>query len=572
MNVGGYNLQLSENRLDEILTTQTRDIELIDRDFQPYRDLSEGDRKALDHLVAAARLINDVALEQDHPLNLSLKAALEQASAETPYAQKALCLFRSLNGVAGYNGIDKEPIELFESVHYLKGKNFYPEDLSVQEFYEILLRMAERGKIDQIKQILSARTMVRRQDDELVAVDYTVWFEKSFSKIANELEVAAHYCTDELFKDYLGWQAQALLQNNPEMDVLADRHWARLQNCPLEWTLSRENYEDEMTGTIYDSPAVTEMLTHFGITAVAKDTLGCRVGLLNREGTDRILRSKETLPHLAAKMPFCDSYKQSVGHNTDVRQTMADVDLLVLTGDYAMCRGGITTAQNLPNNDKPSVQSGGGRRNVYHRQIMLSRDLERIKRLMDELLAPELHAFYDQSQSLAFVIGHENGHTLGPDSTYQNALGVYKHIIEEHKADVISVAFMPELKRTFAAYADIDLKRFYTTWVVRDLFLRARPILSKPHRMAELIQFNYLLTHQALWFDKQGKLHIRFELMERVLYDLLTDTIRVQLSASAEEARRFVERWTTWTDQSQAVADTQKRIGMKPYIRLVEHF
>ena len=71
--------------------------------------------------------------------------------------------------------------------------------------------------------------MVRRHGDELRAIDYTDYFAEQFSQIANELEVAAHYSDDEALKDYLGWQAQALLQNNPDMDMLADKHWAVLQ-------------------------------------------------------------------------------------------------------------------------------------------------------------------------------------------------------------------------------------------------------------------------------------------------------------------------------------------------------
>lgn len=76
-------------------------------------------------------------------------------------------------------------------------------------------------------------------------------------------------------------------------------------------------------------------------------------------------------------MPFADAYRQSVLDGEELKQTMVDVDLADLEGDYAQCRGGITTAQNLPNNDKLSVKTGGGRRNVYHRQVRMSVDREK---------------------------------------------------------------------------------------------------------------------------------------------------------------------------------------------------
>lgn len=573
MKISGYEIKFTEEQLDDILNNKMRQIELVGKDFAGYQSLQQGDRMALEHLVKAANLINNIALRQDHPLNLTLMDALSRAGKESAYARKALQLFRSLNGVAGHNGIDPEPVEIFKDVHLLAGKNFYPADMSIEEFHKIIIRMAERRKVKELKKILSARTMVVRNGDELKAIDYTEYFAKDFSLIANELEVAAHYCSDHAFKDYLGWQAQALLQNNPDMDMLADKHWAVLQNCPLEFTISRENYEDEMTGTIFDNPEIIKIIGSLDIDVVSKDTLGCRVGILNAEGTERILKSKETLPHLAGWMPFNEAYEQS-GINADsgIKQTMIDVDLIALTGDYAMCRGGITTAQNLPNNDKLAVKTGGGRRNVYHRQVRFSKDEERLKRLLHELVDPDLHAYVDVNQTMGFVIGHENGHSLGPDSSYQNALGIYKHIIEEHKADVISVASIAELKRQFKSYEDVDLKKFYTTWIISDLLLRAQPVLSKPHRVAELIQFNYLLENKVIYFDKQKKLHIDFERIEDVLYSLLEDTIELQLSRSAEKAKEFINRWAQWGEWPSYIAGVQQQIGIKPYIQIVCEF
>lgn len=573
MKICGYEINFTENQLDDILNNKTRKIELIDKNFPAYQKLAVGDRLALDHLIKAADLINKIALRQDHPLNLTLYSGLSRASKESTYARKTLQLFQSLNGVAGHNGVDPQPVEIFKGVHLLAGKNFYPADMSIDEFHKIILLMAERRKIKELKKILSARTMVVRNGDELKGIDYTEYFANDFSAIANELEVAAFHCTDHTFKDYLGWQAQALLQNSPDMDMLADKHWALLQNCPLEFTISRENYEDEMTGTIFDNPEIIKIIGSLDIDVVSKDTLGCRVGLLNTEGTERILKSKETLPHLASWMPFNETYKQpGVSASNDVKQTMVDVDLIALTGDYAMCRGGITTAQNLPNNDKLSVKTGGGRRNVYHRQVRFSKDEERLKRLLDKLVDPDLHQYVDVEQTMGFVIGHENGHSLGPDSSYQNALGIYKHIVEEHKADVISVASIAELKRRFDAYKDVDLKKFYTTWIISDLLLRAEPVLSKPHRVAELIQFNYLLENKIISFDAQKKLHIDFKRIEDVLYRLLEDTIELQLSRSAEKAKEFINRWAQWGEWSSYIADVQQQIGIKPYIQIVSGF
>lgn len=571
MEINGFKLKYSFEELTDKLQHQMRQIKLIDENFPAYKELPEGDKKALTYLVNAAKIMNDVALEMDHPQNLVQKQALEVAAADSEYAAAALKLFNSLNGVAGFNGVEKEPVEIFEGISMLAGCNFYPSDLTADEFHKIILRMLDEGKTEEVRKILSARTMVRRKNDELYAIDYTEYFAGEFSEIANELECAAHFATDELFKDYLGWQAQALLQNNPEMDILADKHWAKMQNTALEFTISRENYEDKMTPTVFSVPELCERLAAFNIAPVPKDMLGVRVGIVNKEGTKLLLEFKDEMIKLAGLMPRADEYVQNVGGDKDLKQTMADVDLLALTGDYAACRGGITLAQNLPNNDKPSLAHGGGRRNVYHRQVRQSRDAEKEAKILAGLVAPELHKYYDNEADHLFTIGHENGHSLGPDSSYQTALGMYQHIIEEHKANIISAAMMPEYVKS-GIISEETLKKIYATWVIKRHLMTAYPASGEAHRVADLIEYNYLLQHGAIIFDEEKKLHIDFPKLTETVHSLLADIINVQLSKSPEYAKAYVEKWGEWGEQAQYVADYKQKLGVKPYIELVTYF
>ena len=426
----GYELNYSIEELTKMTSEEMIDVTLLSEESDAYKNLQEGDKKALKHLVKASQILNDVSLEQDHPLNIIQKQALETASNDgDKHATIALKLFNSLNGLAGLNGIDEKPITIFKGLTTSIGKNFYPEDLSIEEFHEILLKMFELGNISEIKKILSSRTMVRRDNNLLKAIDYTEYFAKEFSEMANELEVAAHYCTNNLFKEFLSWQAQALLQNNEDMDMLAAKHWAMMQDTPLEFTISRENYDDEMTSTVLENKELANLIQKHNIEVVAKDMLGARVGIINKEGTDLLLKFKDIMPKLSSKMPFADKYEQTISANTDVKQTMVDADLVSLTGDYAQCRGGMTIAQNLPNNDKLALKTGGGRRNVYHRQVRLSDDPTRTQKMLEAFLHKDFHKYYDKEADHIFVIGHENGHSLGPKSEYQNSPGIYKSII-----------------------------------------------------------------------------------------------------------------------------------------------
>lgn len=571
MEINGFKLKYSIAELKEKVNEQMRKIELIDENNPAYTALSDGDKKALKYLADAAKIMNNVALEMDNPHNLAQKKALEEAAPTNEQATLTLKLFNSLNGVAGFNGIDKEPVELFEDIKMQKGCNFYPAGLTAEELAQIISAMLDAGHENEVRKILSARTMVRRNGDFLKAIDFTEYFAKEFSEIANLLECAAHFADDDLFKDFLGWQAQALLQNNEEMDILADKHWARMQDSPLEFTISRENYEDKLTPTIFDNAELTNHLAKLNIAPVPKDMLGVRVGIVNKEGTTLLLKFKDEMTKLAGLMPKADSYTQNIGGNSGLKQTMVDVDLTMLSGDYAMCRGGITLAQNLPNNDKPSLKHGGGRRNVYHRQVRQSGDKEKTSQILNGLVDSELHQYYDEEADHLFTIGHENGHSLGPDSSYQTALGVYQHIIEEHKANLISASMMPEYVKAGIISAE-QLKKIYATWVIKRHLMTAYPSSGEAHRVADLIEYNYLTAHNAIYFDKNKKLHIDFAKMPQVCRAMLEDIISIQLSKSPEYAKAYIEKWTDWSEISQYVADFKLKLGVKPYIELVTHF
>ena len=561
--INGYKIVLDEATLDKMINEQMIAIDMIDANFSGYKQLAEGDKKALKHLVEAGRILNNVALEQDHPLNLNLKKGLEEAAKENSHAAKALKIFNSLNGVCGLNGIDPEPVRIFEGVKEFKGRNFYPTDMSVDEFHGIIAKMLKSGKVDEVKKILSARSMVRRNGDELMAIDYTKYFAEAFSKIANELEVAAHYSTSHEFNDFLGWQAQALLQDNEDMDMLADKHWAVMQDTPLEFTISRENYEDEMTPTIFDNKELAEMLDSYGILPTPKDMLGIRAGIVNKQGTDLILTFKNQMKNLAKLMPLSDKYEQKIDDGDEIKQTMVDVDLATLQGDYAQCRGGITIAQNLPNDDKLAVKTGGGRRNVYHRQVRMTTDKERAKKMLDALLEKEFHQFYDEEAEHIFVIGHENGHSLGPDASYKTALGIYQHTIEENKADLVSIAMTPQYAKT-GIISEETLKKVYVTWVMR-MLLKSKPQLIQPHRVGDLIHFNYLLKNKAITLTEDNKIKFDFVKFEQAVQQMLKETIEVQLSKSPKKAKQFIDENAQWNDLHQYIAETLLKLGIKPY-------
>ena len=102
--------------------------------------------------------------------------------------------------------------------------------------------------------------------------------------MADELEKASEVSTNADFNEFLKLQAKALRTADPMLDAYADKKWATLQNTPLEFTITRENYSDEMTETVVENAELKALLDEAGIVPVAKDFLGGRVGIINKKG------------------------------------------------------------------------------------------------------------------------------------------------------------------------------------------------------------------------------------------------------------------------------------------------
>ena len=534
--------------------------EMLKEDSKEYASLADGDKQALKHLVKAAKAIDEVFMIQDNHKNLEFKKYLEEESSKgNEDAQMTLTLF---NAQIGMNAVDSEANKIFlaKGEKELPGKGFYPADLEKKEFHNILIKMLNNGEIEEVKNILNQRSMVVRDGDKLKAIDYTEFFAKQFSYIADELEAAAEVSTNEDFNKYLKLQALALCENNPKNDAYADKKWAELQDTPLEFTISREQYADEMTGTVVENEELKNLLDKNNIEPISKDSIGIRVGIINKEGTKKLLEIKKYMPVLAEHMPYKDEYEQNIGAGDDEKQTMVDVDIVTLRGDEGTYRGGITLAQNLPNNDKPSLKIGGGRRNVYHRQIRISTNPEakekRQKRL-DATLAKEFHQYYNQEADHWFTIGHENVHSLGPKSGTE-ALGKYKNIIEENKADMGSLALL-DILTELGMYTEEEKKQIIVTYAT-DNFLKAKPNLSQAHRVRTVMQSKYFLENKAVWLNEDSVLEIDIEKMIPTAKQMLGEIIKVQLSKDFSTGEKYVLDNFVWTDEMEILSKKLKEI------------
>lgn len=530
---------------------------MLKADAPEYLELAESDKEALKHLVKAAYILEKINMQIDCHHNLEFKAFLEEEIKKgNKQAELTKILFDAQKGM---NAIDtmSNKINLAKGIVEYPGKGVYPEDLSKEEFHSILTKMINEGKIEEVKKILTQRSVVERSGDELIGIDYIDKFKEDFSKMADEIEKASEVSTNEDFNEYLKLQAKALRQADPMLDAYADKKWATLQDTPLEFTITRENYEDEMTGTIAENKELSELLEKNGIKATPKDFLGGRVGIVNKKGTEALMAIKKYLPTLAQNMPFADEYEQNINPNSDAKQTMVDVDLVAVTGDVGAYRGGITLAENLPNDDKLSLTIGGGRRNVYHRQIRFISDMKKLQERLDAILDKEQHKYYLDEADHWFTIGHENAHSLGPKKACET-LGKYRNIIEENKADMGSLAFV-DLLTELGMYTEEQRKQIIVT-TIADNFLKSKPTLSQAHRVRTVMQNKYF-SERGAYDIIDGKIHVNIDKVVPIAKEMLSEIVRIQIEGDFDKAEKYVLDNFIWTDNMELIAQKLQKIS-----------
>ena len=418
--------------------------------------------------------------------------------------------------------------------------------------------MIKENKVEEVKKILNQRSIVLRNNDELKAIDYTEFFKEEFFKAANELELAAKYSTNNNFNEYLILQAKALREDNPLLDCAADKKWAALQNTPLEFTIGRECYSDKMTATVFKNQELKKLIDKHNIPVYAKDNLGVRVGIVDPEGTSYLLQIKKFLPLMAKKMPFKNNYKQKIT-NENIKQSMVDAHIVQMTGGNGAFRGAISIASNLPNSDKLAVQTGGGFRNVYNKEIRQAKYANNMDKKIHTFLDESQHKYFKVDALHDFTILHENMHSLGPKEGLER-LGTYKNTIEELKADMGGLVMLDELKKN-NFYDEKKQKEIITSWIVA--YIPKGPDFSNAHIIRNIMQYNYFIQNGGIKIDKSGKIKIDFDKINKCARKMLEDAIRIQLSKNEEKAQNYINKYTIWTDELNLLASNLKKIDKR---------
>ena len=148
--------ELEKRTNKDYLTTK----KMLKIDAPEYLALEDGDKETLKHLVKAGYILEKINMQLDCHYNLEFKAFLDNEIAKgNKQAELTKILFDAQKGI---NAIDTMSIKinLAKGITEKPGKGVYPEDLSKEEFHKILTKMLNEGKIQDVKNILTQRSVV----------------------------------------------------------------------------------------------------------------------------------------------------------------------------------------------------------------------------------------------------------------------------------------------------------------------------------------------------------------------------------------------------------------------------
>lgn len=398
------------------------------------------------------------------------------------------------------------------------GANFYPRDMSKEEFEAAAEKAADGGEA-----LKSLYTMVRRDGNKLTAIPYSEFFAQQHTAAAAKLREAAASAQDVGFRKYLELRAAALLDNDYQASDLA---WMDMKSNALDLVIGPiETYEDQLFGYKAGHEAYV----------LVKDLQWSR----------RLSKYSAMLPQLQTELPVEDAYKQETpGLDSDLNA----YDVIFAAGDGNAASK--TIAINLPNDEE--VQLRKGTRRLQLKNAMRAK--------FDKILVPIAKRLIasDQQERILFdaffsnVMFHEVAHGLGIKNTIdgrgtvREALKERASALEEAKADVLGLFMVTKLIEKGELAGTIQDN--YITFLA-SLFRSVRFGSADAHGRANLAEFNFLQEQEAFAYDPATQTYaLNAEKMSAGVDALARRILTLQGDGDYDGVTAFMQRYGTQDD------------------------
>jgi hypothetical protein len=366
------------------------------------------------------------------------------------------------------------------------GANFYPADMTVEEF--------EAAPLDGKRGLYS---LIRRDNEgRLTVVPYHVAYAAELGRAASLLRDAADLAGNQAFANYLRLRAEALVTDDYQPSDLA---WLDVKTNTIELVIGAiETYEDRLFGY--------------------KAAYEAYVLIKDQEWSERLARFAEFLPGLQKGLPVPDEFKaETPGSDSDLNA----YDVIYYAGHSNA--GSKTIAINLPNDEQVQLQKGTRRLQLKNAmQAKFEKILEPIAGLLiDE--SQRQHITFDSF--FANTMFHEVAHGLGIKNTIdgkgtvREALRELASSMEEGKADILGLHMITRLHEA-GELGEIDLRDNYVTFMA-GIFRSIRFGASSAHGKANMVRFNFFAEHGAFVRNPEtGTYSVDFDRMKEAMTEL----------------------------------------------------
>src|SRR5437763_6521700 len=475
--------------------------------------LSPGDRKALQKIIAAAKYYDALYLRQIWSGNEALRKKLE--ADKSPLGRLRLHYFM----------INKGPwSQLDDNAPFIEGvprrppqANFYPADMTKDEFNSWLNTLTPDEKEKATGYFYTIR---RGSNGKLKTVPYSEEYREFLDPAARLLREAAALTSNRTLKDFLNKRAAAFASNDYYDSDVA---WMDL-DAPIDVTIGPyETYEDELFGY--------------------KAAFEAYVTLRDDAETGKLKRFSQYLQEIEDHLPIDPKYRNpKLGAASPIRV----VNEVFSSGEG---NSGVQTAAfNLPNDERVVKEKGSKRimlKNVQDAKF--NKTLIPISRVVLEpaqLRNLSFQAFFTH------ILTHELMHGLGPHNitvngeptTVRKQLKELYSAIEEAKADVTGLWALQYLIDKGVVDRGMELT-LYTTYLA-SMFRSVRFGIGEAHGRGVAMQFNYLTDEGAVRYDeKTGRFSVDQGKFKEGVRKLTHELLTIEAEGSYDKARAILVKY-----------------------------
>lgn len=474
-------------------------------------------------IYEAAKIMDELFLEQVYSKNFEIRDELLKSSdsidkLKLEYFDINFGPFDRLDHDKPFIGTNHKPL----------GANFYPEDITKEEFDEWVKNHPEDEKA-----FTSEFTVIRRDGDNLVAIPYSEYYKDKLTKASDLLLEAAENAENESLKNYLTLRAKAFLSNDY---YDSDMAWMDLKDHTIEVVIGPyEVYED----ALFNYKAAFE----------------CFLTIVDPEETQKLKTFANYLNKMESNLPIPDEHK-NFGRGSE--SPIMVVQEVFGAGDT---KAGVQTlAFNLPNDER--VRKAKGSKKVMLKNIHEAKYDKLLKPIAEIVLDSDQLKYVSFDGFFTHTLMHEMSHGLGPgfikidgkETEVKKELKETYSKIEECKADILGM-----FNNMFMIDNGILPKEFQNEmWVtfLAGTFRSVRFGINEAHGGGNAIIYNYLLENGGYEFDKATqKVKVNFEKIYPALKDLANKVLMIQAEGDYQGSLDLIAKYGIESESMKILVD-----------------